>query len=549
MWFIFGPMEIYMGNVNQFVFGYKDFFFIMTGIGIVGAVLLSLIISAFPDKLQGIMRILLCSFSVGSYIQVMWLNSGIDLLGVVAESNDISEIKALKNGLVWFLVLAVISVLAIKIKNVEKKITNYISAFLLAVQLVALVTLIATADDNAFAKSYENVSYISDEGQFCLSSQDNIIVIVLDFFSNQYIEPMLEEYPEALDGFNDFTYYDNADCMYFGTFPSLAHLATGQELDVAVPVNEWFSNIWSCPETRGYYSSLQNAGYRCRFYTDDQTYLCGTNDVEILDGCIDNVGIKSYSPQVNLSKLLKNLTKMGGYRMVPYIMKPMFYTSFDNKYSMIQKPEGTAVVSNSAYFAKIIGGDFSLVDDTKYYTFQHLTGDHFLSTASDGTETPSPTLEENSAGCMFIMTAYLNMLKEMGIYDNATIIITSDHGGPRDSQPILFVKKAGEKHDEMEVSHAPVSFAEFQATIVEAAGLDVSCYGMTFSDVPFGPRERIVLVREMHAELPKVKKYDAKQVSTLNSYGVYKYRGDVNELLNAYDAGAESVIHMVDSFY
>lgn len=549
MWFIFGPMEIYMGNVNQFVFGYKDFFFVLSFIGIVGAVVLATIISFLPEKFQKISRIVVSSFSVGSYIQVMWLNSGIDLLGVVAEANVISEVKALKNGLVWFVVFVLIAVISFKLNEKEKTLTKSISAFLLAVQVVALLSLIVSSQPGSYSKSYDDVWYITDEGQCTLSSQDNIIVIVLDFFSNQYIEPMLAEYPDALDGFSDFTYYDNADCMYFGTFPSLAHLATGQELDTSVPVNEWFNNIWSSHNTRSYYKLLQDNGYRCRFYTDDQTYLCGTNEVSILDGCIDNIGIKSYSPNVKLSKLLKNMTKMSGYRMVPYILKPLLYTSFDNKYSMIQKPEGTATVSNTDYYNNIVNGEFTLDDNAKYYTFQHLTGDHYLSTACDGTESTDPSLEENSAGCMFIMSAYFGMLKDMGIYDNSTIIITSDHGGPRDSQPILFVKKKNEMHDEMYINHAPVSFAEFQATIVAATGTDESSFGMTFSDVPDEPRKREVFVREMIDGYPKVYKYDAKQVSTLNAYSVYTYTGNIEELLEAYDNGSSYIIPMVDSFY
>jgi len=538
-----------MGNVNQFVFGYKDFFFLMTGIGILGALVLTLIVTVLPAKAQTVICILICSFSVGSYIQVMWLNTGIDLLGVVAESNEISELKALKNGAVWFLVLVVIAILTFRLKTMAKKLLVCISAFLLAIQLVALVTLIVTGDSNAYSKSYDNIWYITDEGQYSLSNEENIIVVVLDYFSNQYIDPMLKVYPNALDGLNDFTYFDNADCMYFGTFPSLAHLATGQELDTSMSVDEWFNSIWSSQSTRNYYKLLQDNNYRCRFYTDDQTYLCGNNDVSILDGCIDNIGIKSYSPQVKTSKLLMNLTKMSGYRMVPYVLKPLFYTSFDNKYSMIQKPEGTATVNNTAYYNKISTGEFSLVNDVKYYTFQHLTGDHFLATAYDGTEAVNPTLEENSAGCMYIMTAYIDMLKNMGIYDNSTIIITSDHGGPRDSQPILFVKNKGERHNEMIISHTPVSFSEFQATIIDAAGDNYLEYGMTFSEVPEVERERKVLVREMHSELPKVYKYDAKQTSTLNSYAVYTYTGDVENLLVTYDEGPSEILPMVDSFY
>ena len=53
----------------------------------------------------------------------------------------------------------------------------------------------------------------------------------------------------------------------------------------------------------------------------------------------------------------------------------------------------------------------------------------------------------------------------------------------------------------------------------------------------------------MHEKYPKVKKYNAKQNSTLNAYGGYSYIGNINDLLKQYDEGPTEVIPMFDSFY
>lgn len=550
MWMIFGPMEIYMGNISQYLFGYSDFIYIMIAIALVGSLIFFGILSILPQKAQTIFRLLIFAFSVGSYIQVMFLNTGIDLLGVTPDATDISKRDAVKNGSVWFLVLLILVFLYIKRKELLESITIYGSMFLFAIQFIALTSLLLTAEEDAYKKDYNNISCITDEGQFTVSSDENIIVVILDFFSNQYLDPMLTQYPDALDYLNDFTYYSNTDCTYYGTFPSLAHLATGQQVQMDMSVNDWFEYIWNCEETRNYYQELQDKGFVCNFYTNEQSYLCGDNPANIMEGCIENLGTKSYTPVIDYPVLIRTMMKMGGYRMVPYIMKPLLYTNFSEYSSMVHKDEGTVSTRNSDFYHNILTDRIVLDSNNKRYTVHHLVGNHDYYTAADGTYQAGVTLEENSKGCMHIMETYLEKLKELDVYDNSTIIITSDHGGARDSQPIFFMKKANETHDTLVINEAPVSFIDFQATIAKVAGLDYTQYGRAFDEIPEDEiRERTVYVREMHDNYPKVKKYNAKQNSTLNAYGGYSYTGNIDDLLRQYDEGPTEVIPMFDSFY
>lgn len=550
MWMIFGPMEIYMGNINQYTFGYGNFIYIMTGIALLGTIITTAIVSFLLRKKDTLAKLFIFAFAVGSYIQVMFLNTGIDLLGVSADATEISEWRALKNGAVWFAVLAILLIVYKKSKDWAEQITVYGSAFFLAIQAVALLSLMLTADSNAYKKSYENIWYITDEEQHTVSSDENIIVIILDYFSNQYIDTMLAQYPDALDFLDDFTYYDNTDCAYFGTFPSLVHLATGQEIQPNMPVNDWFSYIWSCDETKEYYNQLHQQGYQCYFYTNDQTYLCGQNSASMLDSYIENLAVKSYVPQIDYPALIKTMVKFGGYRMVPYVMKPLLYTDLSEYYSMVHQQEGTVSSDNTWFLENIQNGAMKLDDSSKRYIVQHLTGNHEFRTAADGTEKVGSSLEENSKGCMSIMNAYLDELKELGVYDNSTIIITSDHGGPRDSQSIFFMKKAQEQHEGLIINHAPTSLKDFQATIIKAAGLDHSAYGRTFDEIEENEvRERTVLVRTMDENYPKVSKYDAKQNSTLNVYYAFTYTGNAQDLMEQYDNGPTEIIPQFDSFY
>lgn len=236
--------------------------------------------------------------------------------------------------------------------------------------------------------------------------------------------------------------------------------------------------------------------------------------------------------------------------MVPYVMKPLLYTDLSEYYSMVHQQEGTVSSDNTWFLENIQNGAMKLDDSSKRYIVQHLTGNHEFRTAADGTEKVGSSLEENSKGCMSIMNAYLDELKELGVYDNSTIIITSDHGGPRDSQSIFFMKKAQEQHEGLIINHAPTSLKDFQATIIKAAGLDHSAYGRTFDEIEENEvRERTVLVRTMDENYPKVSKYDAKQNSTLNVYYAFTYTGNAQDLMEQYDNGPTEIIPQFDSFY
>ena len=96
---------------------------------------------------------------------------------------------------------------------------------------------------------------------------------------------------------------------------------------------------------------------------------------------------------------------------------------------------------------------------------------------------------------MKVVYEYLDQLKELGLYEEAAIIITADHGqqtefveseGKPDKtlMPTIMVKMPGEHHDSINFNEAPVSHAEYLATVAKAAGLDWKQYGNTLEEAP-----------------------------------------------------------------
>ena len=103
--------------------------------------------------------------------------------------------------------------------------------------------------------------------------------------------------------------------------------------------------------------------------------------------------------------------------------------------------------------------------------------------------------ERQARGITRIVGEYLQDMKSLGVYDDATIIITSDHGDwyasmemPTEStEPILLVKPSGSGSEEgIKSSNAPVSHADFHASVLKAMGASAdvySKYGYTYEEI------------------------------------------------------------------
>lgn len=551
MIFIFGPAEIFFANVGDFDFVYGEFAWQMGLIAIGGAVVAGLICAVVPSAVRKILVSIAFGMSIAGYVQVMFINEGLDLLGMNPEGYTPEPKQAALNMVVWIIIILLVLIIAFWKEKIWQGLVVYLSVCFTLVQVVALVSLITGAGEEAFKHPGGDQWFLSSKDQGVVSAKDNVLVVVLDYFSNQYMESAIEQYPDLLDGFNDFTYYNNTDCTYFGTYPSLAHMLSGNMVDTNMFINDWTASIWDAPLTKQFYDELHKNNYVVNVYTPDKDMLCGMNSVEILEGDFDNVTNAAADLIIDYKLLIGTMTKMSCYRFSPYAIKPTFYVNV-NAYTDIVQIRGNCIYHNNSGFNKILTEEGGLTTDDKhnYYVVQHLMGAHSYETTAEGNYTTESSREETIKGCMVIMEEYFRQLKELGVYDDATIIVTSDHGGPRDSQVVFFIKEPGEHHDVMQETSAPIAHTEYMATIARAAGLDYAKYGLAVSDIPADvPRERTVWVRLYRDEFPSVLKYSGEETGVSNAYCGFTYTGGIDELFEAYDRGPDIVLQEQDCFF
>jgi hypothetical protein len=176
-------------------------------------------------------------------------------------------------------------------------------------------------------------------------------------------------------------------------------------------------------------------------------------------------------------------------------------------------------------------------DEKNTFTFLHLNGCHSPYTMD---EYGNPIESNNYAsatipamkGCFRLIYDYIDELKALGLYENATIIITGDHASAMDDTvdvegarvTALFVKESGSYGTPLEVSSAPVCQENLRASIVKSAGLTTEFdYGKAFSEI--GEDEDIVrkyYFEKSNGDKDEIVKYhvtgDAKDFSNWTLY-------------------------------
>ncbi len=539
MLLVFGPAEIFFANVSEFAFLYGEFAgymaMIFVGILIVSTVVLTLL----PERIHSMVLSVLFVLSVAGYLQVMFLNKNLDLLGVNPDGYHVPLTQGILNLLIWLAVLVGVIILSLRKREIWEKVVLYLSILLIGMQATAFVSLLVTAPDEAYERAKVD-DRLWGKDQYTVSADKNIIVFVLDYFSSLYLQQMLTVYPDGADCLHDFTYYSNADCTYYGTFPSLAHMLTGGEVDTTVPNSEWCRNIWKDDLTTDFYQKLHENHYQVNVYTTDFDVLTVGNGCGILRDKVSNITDEPREVEVDTRLLLKTLTKMSCYRIVPDVLKTQFYTNV-SEYSLIVQDMGQGIAhTNSDFYTKLREDGLQEDDSANYFIFQHLIGTHEFNTDVNGNYQEKTSVEETARGCMTIMEAYLNELKRLGVYDDATIIITADHGGDwkEEMQIIYFIKQPGEVHEKSPVTNAPISHCDLLPTVAQMAGMDYTKYGKSIYDFTQDEqRERTLWVRTKDPDYPE------------DVYYRYTYTGDILALITQVDAGPTVIEQMYEPYY
>lgn len=474
--FILGPLEIFIGNRSELYFGLADFMPTMLAIALLVFTILLGLLCLIKRKWFKLVSYILFSIEACMYLQIMFMN--IKLQESNGSNMDWGYIRWFMplNLIIWICIIAII--FRLSITKIGDKIPLYGCIYLILVQVVAIASILPTA----ISESGRSNSVFSDENQYKLAKGENVVIFIIDALSRGDLDNTIEEYPELLDSWNDFTEYTNANSDYVNTYPSIIHMITSYEYDEND--TDWRRNAWESDKSNRFFSKVHNEGYQFNMYTAETAQI---GNYEELNGRVDN--IITEIPDVDKELVTKLLVKASLYRSVFYYIKPKLEV-FSHQYEEAIDFSSPCPFRNADYMQQLKARGITVAETMdNQISVIHLQGFHTpFCNDEKGGYLEGASRDQVIRGIVHILDEYLKKLKEIDRYDSTTIIITADHSlSPMiHPQPIFFVKTKNERHGDMEFSDAPIRHRDLQASLVEVIDSNDKSFGESIWDIKEG---------------------------------------------------------------
>ena len=548
MFFFFGVLEIFAGNHDELgrYFAVSDFILPILLVALASSVFISALILFLPKNAALAVFGLFTWLALMGYVQVLFDA----LLGTGSLSNDTgvgqSTLISVINIVIWAAagVTIIAGALLMQKKTVLKRV-YLIGLLVIFVMLAAgcvsqigkmsggkqeeTVTEVGAGKDGTDTdKTDENDpknAYLTTVGLDSVSKGKNIVIFVVDRFDVSYYKDAIKNDPDTFAGLDGFTYFSDNISLYSRTWPAVPTMITGIDNDFSVSPDEYFAKAYT---ESPFLLDLKNNGYKIKLYTQD--YYCYRDGTPLV-GVADNISYASEYVISDTGALIGNLFALSAYRYLPNAFKDTIYVStgtFSNAVDPLvtdelkggegsvdtaDKKEAETEAAEDKNNAlpryklddppvcqQILENGLSFDGEGNSYILIHLNGCHTPSNMDADCNRLAverkdiPGALEQMRGCFKMIYFYLDEMKRLGIYDDATIVITGDHPRARDDKKIpeqprltsLFVKPAGSR-GELAYSNAQVSQENFIPTLVKSSGIKTeNDYGRTYFEVPEG---------------------------------------------------------------
>ena len=486
---LYGPIKLFIGNSEDFWFSMKELLVVVIPVFLTVTAVLLLVGCMLSEKARGTYTKILFGLAMGLYLQGTYINANYGVLdGTEIDWSQYTGL-AIWNTAVWTACLALPFVLGIipKTKKNTGRILLYASAFFLAIQIPAMAV-----DLINYTPKRGGELTVTTDGIYDLSGEENFIILLFDTMDEQYFRTFFEnhkEYAEKLDG---FIHYDNMLSSGARTIVAMPAMMTGVPFVRDMLYSEYIESIWSKDTPL---SAMDKAGWDVRCYLE--SFLMGQGAAKYVRNL--SLSGKNVGSYVTLGEKLYKLT---AFRFAPHLMKPLFWmdtSEFDEAVSQTTENGKTEFATNNdALFYRnyLDNGGYRISSDyDKAFRLYLLRGAHSpYKLSADGLDNSKKTsLEEQVEGNFSLLKAILQDLKEKGLYDSSTIIVSADHGDKGYAQHPMFLYKAAGASGEMMTSHVPASMFDLYMLFYDAAGSTApeNPYAMDFRSLKEGEtRER-----------------------------------------------------------
>lgn len=483
---VFGIYELYKLNADFFNFPLKSLLPSVLLLGAFVAIILCGILVIFRGIVFETAVSLVFGILLAGYVQGNFLNGGLGQLTGDPIDWSARTGSFLLNTLVWVVIISIPFILKTFNRKAWTVTVRAVSSLLVLVQLVSMIVL----GSYSTTTPHRSNRYLSAKAIAEVAKNKNIIVFVLDRLDIRYIERVRRDdlhFFDRLDGFTEFT---NNVSLYSQTFPSVANMFTGQIHMFERPMNSYLKEAWT---TSTFLPELRRQHYAVHLYMEPGYTYADISDLEhITDNIVENeISLRTH-------EALAQFVRLSAFRYAPLLAKPFYWTSTDQFSRLISEEtmEGALpYVSDDIKIYKHLKSEKIRIGDIdRRLTYIHMQGPHMPYVMNEKAE-PAAEGESNAMiqtkGSFHIVYEYLDQLKQLGLYESSTIVITGDHGARKNDvlpleEPIvtaLFIKPSGKAGTPLEHNSAPVSTDQFRPFIYSEAGIPYEGLGKTYFEI------------------------------------------------------------------
>jgi hypothetical protein len=456
--------------------------------GVCFAVIL-FVLPLFRGKVYGIIVSIAVAVLIAGYIQGNFMNGALGELNGEAIHWEQYLPQAILSVAVWLATLACLFLLLRFAKNAWRGLIFFAPLLLIVVQAVAFTTVLneyTTAGVQSFWQGAEETLTI--DGLHTPVQGKNAIVFVLDRLDDDFCDEIEVNHPgffeDELDG---FTRFDDNISYFSSTFPAVAGILTGNRYVYDRSMHDYLEYAW---KNADFMHEMKDRGVSIRLFMDRGYAYDSADQIRDIAGNVFK-GEIDVRKRVALVKLLK----LSAFRYAPMPAKSIFWLAPTEFGDTITLTDATAtyLTNDFGFYDNIVTYGLQPSDEELGFFYYHLLGAHGPLNMDENLQwVEEATRVEQATGCFKIVFEYIHQLKALGLYEDATIIITGDHGdflGDQIHKPMhtaLFVKPSGSADTPLAFSHAPVSPAQLPGTIMEGLFGDDGGFGSTYLDIEEG---------------------------------------------------------------
>ncbi len=497
MLFIYEPTVMYATNKNDFWFDLsviavpmlKIFLLFFLGSAAVLTCLFFLFNAFGKPAVYKIITLVFFVIFATSYVQGNFLAGHLPAL----DGSSIDWSAYTKDNIitlaVWVVLLALVILALVKCElDSVMKFAALMSAVIFAMLSVSLISV--SVKNHAFRRKDGFIS--TSKGLNAASSDKNFYIFMVDSQSaTEFSEVISDE--EFSGAFDDFTFYPDTLSAFAYTRDSVPFVLSGHVSYNEEEFGEYCSNALNSSLL---FEELKGRGYDMYLYSSELSWD-GSREFEVKNA----VGYKDTG--LSFNAFFREEMRYVTFKYLPYVFK---------KSSDIENMDFNRTIEMFDWRNDALYNGFKTsplkTSSAAQFRFIHTEGAHVpLDMDENFNRISGGTYIQKTTATAKLISAFIESLKQAGVYDNSVIIIMGDHGyqpasGVPDNyilsrfNPVLMIKGFGERHD-FTISDKPVSYLDLPEAYRDL--LDGKQSPELFPEAEY-PRTRTVIWYEIYKE-------------------------------------------------